>query len=75
MSEKEQLALIVEELKSKGIVSAKVSDGTLFLFSRGVVEELYARLQRDPNTQEVHLMVYSNPAKLNEALSTQKNAC
>jgi hypothetical protein len=55
---------LMEELKSQGVASATVKDGTVFLFSRAVIEELYQRLQADPTKQALSLFITADPAKL-----------
>lgn len=62
--EQDGLNLVMEELKSQGVASATVSDGTVFFFSRAVIEELYNRLQQDPKLQQLHLFLQRDPKKL-----------
>lgn len=72
---KDPLAPFHAELKSKGVVAATVSDGTLFGFSRAVVEELYAQLQAHPEKDQLVLFLSSDPAKVAARKATVAGAC
>lgn len=67
------LAPLYEELKAQGVVSASVSDGTVFLFSRAVVEELYQRLVADPSKQHLALFIQRDPKKVTAARAAGRN--
>ena len=60
----DRLTPFIEELKSQGVVAATVDDGTVFMFSRAVVEELYGRLQADPQKEHLALFIQRDPKKL-----------
>jgi hypothetical protein len=47
----------IEELKSKGVVSMSVSDGTVFMFSRAVIQELHQKLAENPNQDFLTLFI------------------
>ncbi len=70
----EGVDLVLQELKSKGVVAVTVADGKLFMFSRATVEELYRQLQERPDAEQLYLMVYSDPEKMKAAQLGQKKA-
>lgn len=68
-----RLAPLYEELRSQGIVSATVDDGTVFMFSRAVIEELYSRLQANPEKQSLVLFIQRDPKKVAAARAAGRN--
>lgn len=72
---KDPLAPFHAELKSKGMVAVTVSDGTVFGFSRAVVEELYSQLQAHPEKEQLVLFISHNPAAVAARRAAVAGAC
>lgn len=58
----ERIDMLMEELKSKGIVMATVKDGKCFFFSKAVIQEMLDKVNTG-NREYVYLFVKNDNSK------------